>query len=43
MSVSFCLLSLFFFSNRVSDLIRFGSVHLETTAGFVADQLMLYK
>ena len=35
LSVSFCLLSLLFFSERVPSVFR-----LSTTAGFVADQLM---
>ena len=37
--VLFCLLSLLI-SERFSGLIWFRSVHLVTTAGFVADQLM---
>ena len=40
LSVSFCLLSLHFFSDRVPGLGWFGSVYLETTAGFIADQFM---
>ena len=40
LSVSFCLLSLFFFSKHVPGLIWSGSVYLVTTAGFVADQSM---
>ena len=37
--VVFHLFSLLF-SERILGLIWFGSVYLETTAGFVADQLM---
>ena len=39
LSVLFCLLSLLI-SERFSGLISIGSIHLVTTAGFVADQLM---
>ena len=39
-SVSSCLASLFFFLDRVPDLVWFSSVYLVTSAGFVADQLM---
>ena len=39
LSVLFCLLSLLI-SERIPDLIKFGSVYLVTTAGLVADQLM---
>ena len=36
--VSFCLLSLLFFSDCVPDWTWFGSVYLVTTAEFVVDQ-----
>ena len=39
--VSLCLISLFFFSGRVPDLVWFGSVYLGTTAGLVADQFIM--
>ena len=36
----FCLRSLFFFSDSVPGLARFGSVYLVSSAEFMADQLM---
>ena len=40
LSVFFCLIFLFFLSERVPGLIWFGSIYLVTTTGFVSDQLM---
>ena len=39
--IPFCLIALLFFSDRVPGLVWFCSVDLVTTAGFVADQLLM--